>query len=483
MSTLQNHPQTLDDLRPSLEAIGQDHLLNFADELSEAEQAALAEQIGAIDLNNLPDLIERYVLKTEVYQVPMDIEPAPYYPLGGGEGGSGWDVRSFKRIGEDLLESGQIACFTVAGGQGSRLGYEGPKGCYPAGCVTGKSLFQIFAEKIRGAERTYEADVPWYIMTSPLNDAETRRFFARNDFFGLEDSRVFFLPQGTLPSFEMETGRILLSARGVVATNPDGHGGAIRALMHSGAVADMKVKGITHLSVFQVDNPNVQAIDPVFLGLHHAATDSSAQMSSKMVPKVGAEEKVGVFCRTGGRVGVIEYSDLPADIAQATDAAGNLRFNAGSIAIHAMSVAFIEKVATDPAFALPYHRAVKKVPHVDHNTGELIEPSAPNAVKLERFIFDAIALADASIVLETDRVEEFAPVKNASGPDSVETSKTLQTRKAARWLESAGVTVPKDPNGQPDCVIELSGLTAVTADRLERSELPGTIDRGAVIAL
>jgi UDP-N-acetylglucosamine/UDP-N-acetylgalactosamine diphosphorylase len=171
----------------------------------------------------------------------------------------------------------------VAGGQGSRLGFEGPKGCYPAAAVTGKSLFAIFAEKIRGAERTYGADVPWYIMTSPLNDEATRRFFARNGYFGLDESRVMFFAQGTMPSFDARTGKILLAERGRIATNPDGHGGAIRALSASGALEDMKRRGVLHLSHFQVDNPSVQVTDAVFIGLHHAAEDSSGQMSSKMV--------------------------------------------------------------------------------------------------------------------------------------------------------------------------------------------------------
>ncbi len=483
MDAISRESATLASLRPRLEAIGQSHVLTFADDLTADQQASLANQIAAIDLDTVPDLVARFVMKTDAATLPEDIQPAPYYALGGGSDDSAWDVRSFRRIGEDLFEAGQVACFTVAGGQGSRLGYDGPKGCYPAGCVTGKSLFQIFAEKIRGAERTFGADVPWYIMTSPLNDAQTRQFFERHAFFGLDESRVMFFEQGTMPSFDKETGKMLLASPGVIATNPDGHGGAIGALMNAGAIDDMKARGIVHISAFQVDNPSVQAIDPVFLGLHHAASDSSAQMSSKMVAKVGPDEKVGVFCQVGGPLGVIEYSDLPHDLANARDAAGELRFNAGSIAIHALSVAFVERVATDPAFALPYHRAVKKVAHVDLASGEVFQPTEPNAVKLERFIFDAIPLADASIVMETDRVEEFAPVKNATGADSIETSQSLQTLKAARWLESVGVTVPKDASGEPDCSIELSGLTAVTADRLDRGELPDSIDRGAAIDL
>ncbi len=473
----------LDTLRPALEAVSQAHILAFADDLTADERDAFAAEIEAIDLAALPALIDRFVLGDAPAAVPDDLEPAPYFPLGGGSGADAWDVRAHRRIGEDLIEAGKVACFTVAGGQGSRLGYDGPKGCYPAGCVTGKSLFEIFAEKIRGAERAYEADIPWYIMTSPLNDSATRQFFARNDFFGLDEGRVMFFEQGTMPSFDKATGRLLLAGKGRLATNPDGHGGAIRALMASGAIDDMKRRGVEHLSYFQVDNPSVAAVDPVFLGLHAGGAGSSGQMSSKMVAKAGPDEKVGVFAVSGGKLMVVEYSDLPDALARATDDAGNLLFNAGSIAIHLLAVSFVERLATDPAFALPFHRAVKKVPFVDAATGERVEPVEPNAVKLERFIFDAIAMAESSIVMETDRVEEFAPIKNAVGADSIETSKRLQTEKAARWLEAAGVTVPRAADGSVDCVIELSGLAAPTRERLEVDGLPAAIEAGAKVAL
>lgn len=469
----------IDQLRSRLEAVGQSHLLTFAPDLSESELAGLVAQIEAIDLNHLPALIDQYVRSDAPVSIPDDLEPAPYYARNSRD----WDARHYRAIGEDLLEAGRVACFTVAGGQGSRLGYEGPKGCYPTAPVSGKSLFQIFAEKIRGAERTYGADVPWYVMTSPINHDETRRYFARWDFFDLDPQHIMFFTQGTMPSFDKTSGRILLAEKSAIATNPDGHGGALNALHASGALADMKRRGIDVLSYFQVDNPNVNITDPVFIGLHAAAPDSSAEMSSKMVPKTGPEEKVGVFCHSGGKLQVIEYSDLPADLAHARDAHGRLRFLAGSIAIHLLGVSFVEKINADPSFALPWHRAIKKVPHIDLHTGQRADPKEPNAVKLERFVFDAIPLARSSIVLETDRVEEFAPVKNAIGVDSIETSRQLQTEKAARWLEAVGVKVPRRADGRPDCVLELSGVTAIEPERLDRQSLPQSIDPGSVVAI
>jgi UDP-N-acetylglucosamine/UDP-N-acetylgalactosamine diphosphorylase len=471
---------SLETLRQALERVGQDHVLALAHELSDEQRLALATQIAALDLEGMPDLVERYVKSTAAQSVPADLEPATFYPLAGEPG---WDVKRSRSTGEDLLSEGAIACFTVAGGQGSRLGYEGPKGCFPAAAVTNKPLFQIFAEKIRGAERTYDEDVPWYIMTSPLNHDETVRFFVRNEYFGLDAGRVMFFMQGTMPSFDLATGRMLMADKATIATNPDGHGGSLLALARSGALADMRQRGVAHISYFQVDNPNVQITDPVFIGLHVGAPDSSAEMSSKMIPKAGPEEKVGVFCRSGGRTCVIEYSDLPSDLAHARDEHGQLRFSAGSIAIHMLSVAFVEKLNSDPAFALPYHRAVKKVRHLDLNSGTIVDPREPNAVKLERFVFDAVPLAASSIVMETDRIEEFAPVKNAEGVDSIISSRALQTAKAARWIEAAGIPIPRRADREPDCLLEISGLTAISPDRLDRAELPERIEAGSRVAL
>ncbi len=461
-----------DAARRSLEAVGQDHLLRFYNELSPASRDRLLSQIATIDLEALPRLIETYVKKKPQPPAVADLEPAPYYPNNPASRTRPWDRPRYRAIGEDLLRRGKVAAFTVAGGQGTRLGFDGPKGMYPAGAVSGKPLFQLFAEGLLAAGRKYGRAVPWYIMTSPLNHAATVAYFESQKYFGLDRRDVVFFPQGVIPSLEMGTGRMLLAEKDEVATNPDGHGGAIRALHLSGAVADMRKRGVEQVSYFQVDNPLVKAVDPVFLGLHAAAPDSSGEMSSKMIPKAYPEEKVGVFCAVDGRVEVVEYSDLPASLAKETLPDGSLKFIAGSIAVHIISVEFIERLATDPTFELPFHRAEKKVPFVDLVSGRTIEPDKPNAVKLEKFIFDALPLCRQSLVYETDRVEEFAPIKNASGADSVESSRELQTERAARWLESAGVRIPRSADNKPDCVLEIAPLTALDPEDLRARTLP-----------
>ncbi len=476
------------DVLRKLQAIGQEHLLNFHDELDERGRASLLDQVEALDLAAIPRLVNDFVKHKPGFELPPGVEPAPYFPADSTSKVRPWNAKAARDAGERLLREGQVAAFTVAGGQGSRLGFEGPKGCYPAGAVTKKPLFAIFAEGLLAAGRKYARPVPWYIMTSPLNHAATIAFFEQHKFFGLNKSDVMFFPQGVLASMDIASGKILLAGKGEVATNPDGHGGSIKALHVSGALADMRRRGVTQISYFQVDNPLVRPVDPVFLGLHAAGEGSSGEMSSKMIPKLYPEEKVGLFCKAMGRVQVIEYSDLPMDLQRQRLSDGGLRFLAGSIAVHIMSVEFVARVASDPAFDLPYHRAEKKIPCVDPTSGAPINPSTNNGVKLERFVFDALPLCKASIVFETDRLEEFAPIKNASGVDSAESSAKLQTARAARWLERAGVQIPKTPSpgGEPDCTLELSPLTALEPGDLTGkvgASIPRAIERGTRLAL
>ena len=275
---------------------------------------------------------------------------------------------------------------------------------------------------------------------------------------------------------------MLLEAPGQLALSPDGHGGSLRALHRSGALKDMQSRGITTISYFQVDNPTVHVIDPIFLGLHVAAAGSSAEMSSKMVPKRDKGEKVGVFCQTSEGIRVIEYSDLAPELSSALDSDGRLRYLAGSIALHVLGVEFVDRLtAEDSGIQLPFHRAHKKVPYWDPQTQKNVEPTQPNGVKFEMFVFDALDFATRSIVLETDRVEEFAPIKNAEGIDSPATSKALQIERATRWIESAGGSVPRRADGEIDAVIEIEASTALEASDLDEKQLPTISPESSIV--
>ncbi len=476
--------RSFEEIHATLERLGQGHLLRFYSEIEPQAQRRLLEQIDQIDPHRTARLAEEMVLHPAPDTAPGRIEPPLWYPRDPADPLRPYDAAKYRRIGEDLIRSGKVACFCVAGGQGTRLGWDGPKGTFPATPILKKPLFQVFAESIALAQIKYACRIPLYIMTSPLNHGQTTAFFNAHDFFGLDPAQVRFFVQGVMPSFDAATGRVLLSGKGELALSPDGHGGSIRALAKSGALADMKDRGIRHISYFQVDNPLVKVVDPLFLGLHAAAPDSSGEMSSKMVLKTGPTERVGNFCRINGRTAVIEYSDLDDSLAHQKDERGNYAFRAGSIAIHCISTAFVERLSSGKSgVELPFHRALKKVPHINLATGTPVEPTEPNAIKLEQFIFDALPLCESSIILETERAEEFAPIKNATGVDSAESSIRLQIDRAARWLEHAGVTVPRRTDGAVEATIEISPLSAIEPQDLSALKLPERIEPGAELVI
>lgn len=465
-------------LQERLDAIGQAHLLTFWDRLSEAERAMLRSDVESLPVEQIGGLVRDVVQADARPAEAASLEPPACYPA---EPPSELaKIYSDARArGESLIAQGRVAALTVAGGQGTRLGFDGPKGAFPVSPVARKPLFQLFAEMILFASRRAGRAIRWYVMTSQSNDAETRSYFAAHKDFGLDARQVRFFSQGMMPAFS-KGGRILLSERHRVALSPDGHGGTLTALRRSGALAEMAAAGVEHVSYFQVDNPLVKPLDPLFIGLH--ATTGS-EMSSKAVRKTDPSEKVGVFAMAGGALRVIEYSDLPAKDAEARRPDGSLRLDAGSIAIHVIARALIERV-TDASskVSLPWHRAEKKVPFVDLASGRPVEPTAPNAVKLERFIFDAVPLAAGPIVLMTERAEEFSPVKNADGPDSPATARRDMVRAAARRVEACGVRVPRRLDGEPDCVIEISPLVGDDLPAaLARAGIAGSLPRGGEI--
>lgn len=465
-----------------LASVGQEHLLRYARSLSPTQHAALLSRISAIEIERLPEWIDRYVRHKPQNTPPTDLAPAPYLALDPATPGHAWDPVKARADGEALLRAGKVAAFTVAGGQGTRLGFEGPKGMHPAGAVTGKPLFRCLAEWIIAAQDRFGGVIPWCVMTSPINHDDTLAFFESQGWFGLHRDDVILFPQGVMPTFDKDTGLVLLASKDAPAVNPDGHGGSLRALWTSGAIERLQQRGVEHLSYVQVDNPLARVIDPVFIGLHAGHRGSSGEMSSKMIPKIDPAEKVGLLCAVGGRVSMVEYSDLPDELAHQRDG-GRLRFNAGNPAIHMLGVGFIERLNRGgEGFALPFHRAEKKTPYIDLHTGELVEPSEANSVKLETFVFDALAMCERSLILETDRIDEFAPIKNASGSDSFASCKAIQTERAARWLEAAGVWAPRDGDGKPECTLEISPITAMTPEEFGKLDLPSSIDRGASVS-
>ncbi len=445
---------------------GQEHLLRWWDELDPSQRSTLMEQIERIDFDRLSNLIAQLV-QSDPNEAPDPSRIGPVevarLPETDAERVA---QRRAKERGEAALAAGEVAALLVAGGQGTRLGFDGPKGTYAIGPVSGASLFQIHAEKIKARSRRHGQTIPLYVMTSPENHEATVQFFDEHDRFGLEHLRFFV--QGQMPAVDRQTGKILLSDKHQIALSPDGHGGTLAALARPGPLGEpsclqeMRELGIQTLFYFQVDNPLVQVCDPTYIGLHRQA---DAEMSFKVVAKRAPEEKVGVVVTVDGRPQVIEYSDLPAELAERREPDGSLQLWAGSIAIHLFDRAFIENLVADGG-QLPYHRALKKVRHIDPS-GHVIDPDEANAVKFETFIFDALPMARKASIVETDRATEFEPLKNATGPDSPASVRQRLSDLHAGWLESAGTQVLRRSDGTVPFGIEISPLFALDAQELK----------------
>lgn len=432
---------------------GQGHVFDWWDDLTNKEQDNLICQLEEIDLDLVNRLAAQYLSSSEPKKETVRLEPAPTITLPRTQS----QRRRFDEArarGIELIRTGQTAAFVVAGGQSSRLGLKMAKGKFPIMPITEKSLFQHHAEKILALSRKYEVEIPFLIMTSRTNDEETRELFEENDFFGLNCDAVFFLVQGMLPAVDL-SGKLILQERGLLFMSPDGHGGSLKTLHKHGALEELARRGIRYLFYFQVDNPLVKVLDPVFLGFHDL---EESEMSCKFVEKKDPHEKVGVIGKINGRLGVIEYSDLDEQSMTARDADGRLRFSAGNIAIHLLNVDFIQRCNKD-GFILTYHQARKKIPYLD-DTGTIQVPEDKNGTKFETFVFDALQYAKKTIALEIEREEEFSPVKNATGADSPATAQRDISALFRRWVEKAGFQVPAGDRLK----VEISPLFAYDAE-------------------
>ncbi len=426
----------------------QEHILRFWDELDMKGRERLLKQIARIDFDNLKKLI---ALTAEGETIaPREMGEAPVIRLDDRPALDG----KMRILGEQALKAGEVAAFLVAGGQGSRLGFEGPKGIFPVTPVRRKSLFQLHAEKIKARARRYGTTIPWYIMTSQGNHDETIAFFEERGFFGLDPGDVMFFSQEMLPAVDRE-GRLILREKDALFMSPNGHGGSLKALWDSGAVADMQKRGVRYLFYFQVDNVLTRICEPEFVGYH---IDAGAEMSNKVVHKAYPEEKMGVICKLGEKVGLVEYSDMTDEQMHARDEQGALKYWAGSIAIHMINVSFLEK-ENDHGFRLPYHVAHKQIPYVD-GKGQKVMPAEKNGYKFETFVFDALQHTERILSLEVERAEEFSALKNGSGVDSPRTARRDLNLLHARWLEKAGRKVPRDEQGMPAGDLEISPLFA-----------------------
>lgn len=445
----------LDELKATLSKHDQLQVLQYWDELTDVQRGRLVGQLESIDFDQLAVLVAGDDEKPDFTAMADRATPPP--AVGSDGAGVDWSINDARSAGEEALRAGKLGALLVAGGQGTRLGFDQPKGMYPIGPVSGRTLFQLFADRLKATSERYDVVIPLYVMTSDATDAETREFFDANNYLGLPKESVMIFRQGTMPAVDQSTGKLLLASKDSLALSPDGHGGTVKAFVQSGCMADAQKRGVEQLFYFQVDNPLVQLMDPELIG-HHLKAKS--ELTTQVVRKRYPTERVGNVVTVDGRLRIIEYSDLPESVAQRTNEDGSLTLWAGNIAVHVFELDFLDR-ASESVTALPFHRASKKVVHLD-TAGKAVEPEAPNATKFEKFIFDLLPIAERGFVVEAEPAEAFAPVKNAAGAanDTAELAKQAISALHGEWLRSAGATLTAGT------AVEISPLCALDAEDL-----------------
>lgn len=461
----------LESLKAKLAPFNQQHVLQFWDELPEAGRQQLALQLEEIDPELIAQLHSGDAEQPDWHALAQSADPPPAMRLAdrqqGQAGGLGVTPEQARARGRQALDAGEVGVLLVAGGQGSRLGFDHPKGMYPIGPVSDATLLQIHLEKAIALANRHGKSVPVYLMTSPVTHDEQLAFLKANDNFGLAEDDLVVFCQGTMPAVDKATGKLLMAEKDALFLSPDGHGGTVAALAKSGAIDHMNRRGVKHLFYLQVDNPIVPIGDAEFIGYHLLA---ESELTSMAVAKETPGEKLGNFAMIDDAMTIIEYSDMPDDVAEQRDADGGLRFWAGSIAVHVFGVAFLERML-GMKDSLPFHIANKKVPHVDES-GALVEPSENNALKFEKFIFDLLPKAANPIVVEYAEAEVFAPLKNAPGApkDTEEYVQRFMMAQHRGWLAAAGVDLPTDAQ------VEISPLWALDAEGVEAKAKAGSVE-------
>ncbi len=409
------------DIIETLNAAGQQGLVAKLESLTGEARSLLERDILSQDWEELKALYTEKSAASLEDNVSADLKPMPFKIAAD-------DLRYeyWKETGEILLGKGQVAAFLVAGGQGSRLGFDGPKGMFDIGLPSHKSLFQLQAERLQNLSAQVGHPIPWCIMTSPLNHEATVNFFTEHKFFGMDRDNIRFFEQGTICALD-PNGKAVVDENNRLALVPDGNGGCFRALAQSGTLAWLAEKGVQYVFLYSVDNALCRICDPAFIGA--LASEGMSMSASKVVPKAGPNEKVGIFALQNGKPGVVEYSDLPENYRDMTNADGSLTFDGGNIAIHLFKLSGLRKLQTS---RLPWHTARKTVCGIE------------KCWKFEQFLFDAFPQLGSMLPFGVIREEEFSPVKNAEGNDSPKTARTMIGKLHKEWLKKAHVEVKED---------------------------------------
>lgn len=389
-----------------LRSIGQEHLLDYYGELPKEEQNILLSQIADTDFSALDGIIN------EEERTIGALAPADTL----GRSSIESNKAEYEKVGLQAIKSGKVAAVLLAGGQGSRLGTSAPKGMFNIGVTRELSIFECQMENIKQVALKAGYNFHLFVMTSAINDKQTRAFFAEKHYFGYEEGKIHFFVQEMIPACSFD-GKVLLSQKHKLSLVPNGNGGWYSSLVKSGLGEIVKSEEIEWLNLYSVDNVLQKICDPVFVG---ATILSGLNCSSKVVNKTCPEEKVGVLCKEDGNPTVIEYTEMPEEAKTARDKDGQLTFRSGVILNYLFSVKKLDKVGGGN---LPYHIAKKKVSCIVN--GKEYIPDEPNAFKFELLAVDLVKLMGSCLAFEVEREKEFAPVKNATGVDSVDTAREL----------------------------------------------------------
>ncbi|HIX78149.1 MAG TPA: UDPGP type 1 family protein [Candidatus Fusicatenibacter merdavium] len=408
---------TYEQIYTLLQEQDQLHLLKYYEELEPDRQASLLEQISAIDWNLIHMVGQKPVSETEAEK---KIEPLGAMEL------SEIEQRhdEFEAIGLEALRAQKTGAVLLAGGQGTRLGFDKPKGMFNIGVTRPLYIFECLINNLMDVVKQAGAWVPLYIMTSQKNHEETTSFFREHDYFGYDPEYIHFFRQDMAPSVDYN-GKVLLEAKDRISLSPNGNGGWFSSLCRAGYLEDMHKKGIEWLSVFSVDNVLQRINDPVYVG---AVLASGCDCGGKVVRKASPEERVGVLCKESGKPAIVEYYEMTDDMRLLRDENGNLLYNFGVTLNYLFRLKRLEEIRTQK---LPVHIVEKKIPYINEK-GEEVKPETPNGYKFEELVLDMIHMMDSCLPYEIVRENEFAPVKNREGVDSVDTARELLTRNGVQ---------------------------------------------------
>lgn len=384
---------------------GQEQLLDFYGELSEKEKESLLKQISKIDFEYMKSLYEN----KDNYEM-LDKEITSMDAIDSKK----INKEMYEKIGENSIKNGELAVCSMAGGQGTRLGFNGPKATYMLDIGKPTSIFEIMTKKLQDAKEKFGVLINWYIMTSEQNNDETIAYFEKNNYFGYDKNYIKFFKQGELPLLD-ENGKIILKEKNEIFMAPDGNGGIFRALGTSGILDDMKKNGVKYLAVGNVDNILIYMADPLAVGL---MIEKNAKILSKSFMKPRWDGKWGVFCKMDGKLRVIEYIETPEELLRACNSDGELLYGDAHFGCNFFSIDLLEKIEDEK---LPMHAALKKNVYMN-SKGEHEEI---NSYKFEAFIFDVFSATDDVLILRIVKDDEFAPVKNKEGNESPETAVEL----------------------------------------------------------